>query len=102
MHTTSIFRQLRINIERAFGVYVHRWAILRAPLVILSGKVGPLVMCICHLRNDCNDEQQIKIEEIEDSNAINIQPKLFMETSSSAKAMKVLSVLITLSALSIS
>jgi hypothetical protein len=25
--------QLRITIERAFGVFVHRWAILRAPLL---------------------------------------------------------------------
>jgi hypothetical protein len=26
--------QLRITIKRAFGVLVHRWAILRAPLIV--------------------------------------------------------------------
>ena len=43
--------QLRINIERAFGAYVHRWAILRSPLVIPTQKVAPLILCLCRLHN---------------------------------------------------
>ena len=35
--------QLHITIERAFGVLVHRWLILRAPLVIPLQKVPALV-----------------------------------------------------------
>jgi hypothetical protein len=33
--------QLRITIEQAFGVLVHRWAILCAPLLCPMSKVGP-------------------------------------------------------------
>lgn len=68
--------QLRINIERAFGAYVHRWAILRAPLVVPTEKVASLVLCLCRLHNYCIDEKQNSIEEIEDSNAINLQRKV--------------------------
>jgi hypothetical protein len=35
--------QIRITIERAFGVFVHRWSILRAPLTIPILKVPALV-----------------------------------------------------------
>jgi hypothetical protein len=38
--------QLRITIERALGVLVHRWAILRAPLVCPIAKVLPLVLSL--------------------------------------------------------
>ena len=41
--------QLRITIERAFGVLVHRWAILRSPLNIPLQKVTALLMCLCRL-----------------------------------------------------
>jgi hypothetical protein len=47
---------LRITIERAFGVLVHRWAILRGPLVIPVQKVAPLVNCLCCLHNFCIDK----------------------------------------------
>jgi hypothetical protein len=45
--------QLRITIERAFGVLVHRWAILRGPLLMPIGKVAPFVNCLCCLHNFC-------------------------------------------------
>jgi hypothetical protein len=48
--------QLKITIERAFGVVVHRWAILRGPLVIPVQKVAPLVKCLCCLHNFCIDK----------------------------------------------
>jgi hypothetical protein len=45
--------QLRITIERSFGVLVHRWAILRGPLVVPVEKVAPLINCLCCLHNYC-------------------------------------------------
>ena len=49
--------QLRITIERAFGMLVHRWAILRGPLVVPVMKVGNLLNCLCILHNYCIDER---------------------------------------------
>jgi hypothetical protein len=50
--------QLRINIERAFGMLVHRWALLRRPM---SSRMGPLkqislTMALCSLHNFCLDD----------------------------------------------
>ena len=50
--------QLRITIERAFGVLIHRWAILRRPLTSPLAKVGPFVMCLCRLHNYCIDQNK--------------------------------------------
>jgi hypothetical protein len=47
--------QLRITIERAFGILIHRWGILRKPLSCPVSKVGALVMCLCRLHNFCID-----------------------------------------------
>ncbi len=47
--------QVRITIERAFGILVHRWGILRRPLSISILKVPPLVMCLMKLHNFCID-----------------------------------------------
>ena len=47
--------QLRITIERAFGVLVHRWSILWRPTTCPLAKVSPLVMCLCRLHNFCID-----------------------------------------------
>jgi hypothetical protein len=49
--------QLRITIERAFGVLVHRWSILRGPLTIPLFKVVPLVQALCKLHNFCINER---------------------------------------------
>lgn len=65
--------QLRITIERAFGVFVHRWAILRAPLTVPTANIAPLVMCLCRLHNFCIDESQSVLDEIDTDNARNIQ-----------------------------
>ncbi|KAL7550464.1 hypothetical protein ACHAWF_013689, partial [Thalassiosira exigua] len=43
--------QLLIIIERCFGVFVHCWAILRAPLTIPIQKVAPLVEALVRLHN---------------------------------------------------
>jgi hypothetical protein len=47
--------QLRITIERAFGILVHRFGVLRAPLSISIKKVPPMVMCLMKLHNYCID-----------------------------------------------
>ena len=49
--------QLRITIERAFGVLVHRWSILRGPLTVPLFKVVPLVQTLCKLHNFCIDQR---------------------------------------------
>ena len=48
--------QLRINIERAFGMLVYRWSILRGALVFPLAKVAPFVNCLCILHNYCIDQ----------------------------------------------
>ena len=47
--------QLRITIERAFGILVHRWGVLRKPLNVHIGRVSALVTCLCRLHNYCID-----------------------------------------------
>jgi hypothetical protein len=49
--------QLRINIECAFGKFVHRWGILRAaiPLNISLTKTISLVIALAKLHNFCMD-----------------------------------------------
>jgi hypothetical protein len=49
------FSQLRITIERAFGILVHRFGVLRAPLSISIKKVPPMIMCLMRLHNYCID-----------------------------------------------
>jgi hypothetical protein len=56
--------QLRITIERAFGVFVHRWAILRSPLVIPLVKTTPLVASLIRLHNFCIREKETIIPKI--------------------------------------
>lgn len=43
--------QLRITVERAFGILVHRFAILRAPLSMSIKKVPAMVMALMRLHN---------------------------------------------------
>ena len=52
--------QLRINIECAFGMLVHRWGVLRKPIpmrVSLS-RTNAMVMALCQLHNFCIDEKE--------------------------------------------
>lgn len=49
--------QVRITIERAFGIFVHRWGILRRPLSISMLKVPPLIMALMKLHNFCIDSK---------------------------------------------
>ena len=47
--------QLRITIERAFGILVHRWGILRRPFSSSILKVPAIVSCLMRLHNFCID-----------------------------------------------
>jgi DDE superfamily endonuclease len=51
---------LRIHIECAFGMLVHRWGILRKsiPMNIDLRKTNALVMALCRLHNFCIDENE--------------------------------------------
>ena len=60
--------QLRITIERCFGVLVHRWSILHAPLVIPLQKVAPLVESLIRLHNFCIDENEDNIISVPKKN----------------------------------
>ena len=70
--------QLRVSIERAFGVLVHQWAILRTPMNIPLYKVPSVVMCLCRLHNFCiesslsNREEEDKLQGIVEGDARNL------------------------------
>ena len=70
MHIIFYVSQLRITIKRAFGVLVHRWAILRRPLACPLYKVGPTVMCLCRLHNFCTDANEKDALKSMDQDAI--------------------------------
>ena len=61
--------QLRITIERAFGILVHHWAVLRRPLSMSALKVPAILTCLMKLHNFCIDEDSrrtpgtLKIDE---------------------------------------
>ena len=52
--------QVRIRIECAFGMLVHRWGILRKPMPqnVSLGKITALTYCLCKLHNFCIDEKE--------------------------------------------
>jgi len=56
---------LRINIECAFGMLVHRWGILRKPIPmgITIEKTNAMVYCLCRLHNFCINVQEGKAPE---------------------------------------
>ena len=54
--------QLRINIECAFGMLVHRWGCLRKPIPvnISISRICALVKCLCILHNYCINERLLR------------------------------------------
>ena len=69
--------QLRINIECAFGMLVHRWGILRKamPMGITVRKTSALVLVLCKLHNFCINErdENIPTPTASDSHEIGLQ-----------------------------
>jgi hypothetical protein len=66
--------QLRINIECAFGMLVHRFAILRKPIPqnISLKKTSAMVLACCKLHNYCIDENEITVPNQTGRDAVNI------------------------------
>jgi hypothetical protein len=66
--------QLRINVECAFGMLVHRWGILRRPLSAKFGlqKTTALVMALCRLHNYCINHRMDPGDPLDDDIAYNI------------------------------
>jgi hypothetical protein len=58
--------QLRINIECAFGMFVHRWGMLRKPIPSNIGlkRTTALVMCLCRLHNFCIDSRLLPTDNV--------------------------------------
>jgi hypothetical protein len=56
--------QLRINIECAFGRFVHRWAVFRAPMQqnVTLQKTSALVVACAKLHNFCIDETDTSMQ----------------------------------------
>jgi hypothetical protein len=66
--------QLRINIECAFGILVHRWGMLRKPMPVNMsvGKISSLVLALCKLHNFCIDKRCEDVESPTESDVANI------------------------------
>eukprot|EP00804_Cyclotella_cryptica_P020312 CCRYP_014047-RA/>CCRYP_014047-RA protein AED:0.35 eAED:0.35 QI:0/-1/0/1/-1/0/1/0/184 len=65
---------LRICIECAFGILVHRWGILRKPMPVNLSvqKISSLVLALCKLHNFCIDNASVGVERPEDAGIPNI------------------------------
>ena len=65
--------QLRITIERAFGILVHRWGVLRRPLSMSILKVPAIVTCLMRLHNFCIDYDSRRTVRATDRDERNIR-----------------------------
>lgn len=65
---------LRICIECAFGILVHRWGILRKPMPVnlTVQKISSLVLALCKLHNFCIDTSGNGVDSPEESDIANI------------------------------
>ena len=66
--------QLRINIECAFGILVHRWGMLRKPIAmnISVKKTTSLVYALCKLHNYCIESGDEQVDRPSESDILNI------------------------------
>ena len=64
--------QIRITIERAFGILIHRWGVLRRPLAMTILTVPSLVWCLLRLHIYCvnNDSRHTCCPELNDERSI--------------------------------
>jgi hypothetical protein len=75
--------QVRINIECAFGMFVHRWGILRKPIPSNIGmnRTTALVMCLSRLHNFCIDSRlgKVPVALLSDEDEIAIAGGIMMQ-----------------------
>ena len=66
--------QLRINIESAFGIIVHRWGVLQKPIAVNVSikRTTSLVVALCKLNNYCITRGDVSAEPPIGSDAVNI------------------------------
>jgi hypothetical protein len=66
--------QLRINIECAFGILVHRWGMLWKPMPVNLEvrKISSRVLALCKLHNYCIDKCCEEVDAPSDSDLFNI------------------------------
>jgi hypothetical protein len=59
--------QLRITIEGAFGMLVHKWAVLRKPMNtnLPVSSISRWVLALCKLHNFCIDEREAAMENLQ-------------------------------------
>ncbi|MGH3053645.1 MAG: transposase family protein, partial [Gaiellaceae bacterium] len=67
--------QLRITVERAFGMLVHRWGILRKPFApsISITKVIRTTLALCKLHNYCIDNGNAEVTRPMQADEANVQ-----------------------------
>ena len=80
--------QLRIHIECAFGMLVHRWGCLRKPMPMHFGthKISRLVLAMCKLHNFCIDCNHSDVAPTYQDDVFNISQAGGFDVSSSEDA----------------
>jgi hypothetical protein len=69
-----LHHQLRIRVECAFGMLVHRWAILRAPIPrgITIKRTVAMVSALAKLHNFCIDENEDDVPALSPRDLVNV------------------------------
>jgi hypothetical protein len=75
--------QVRIKVECAFGMLVHRWGILRKPISSTTGltKTTAMVMGLCRLHNFCIDQKLERRSQQEEATSGAAPPGLALDNS---------------------
>lgn len=78
---------LRINVECAFGMLVHRWGILRKaiPMNVTVAKTTSLVLALCKLHNFCINESDSSEEMLSTDEVTIAQSGGFDQSSSNCR-----------------
>ena len=74
--------QLRVTIERAFGLLVGRWGVLWRPLRVPLHRQARLILALCKLHNFCLDENPAVYAEVNPAETLsrNAQERRVFET----------------------
>eukprot|EP00804_Cyclotella_cryptica_P017177 CCRYP_013117-RA/>CCRYP_013117-RA protein AED:0.25 eAED:0.25 QI:0/-1/0/1/-1/0/1/0/208 len=70
----SFHSSLRICIECAFGILVHRWGIMHKPMPVNISvkKISSLVLALCKLHNFCIDNASVGVARPDEGDILNI------------------------------
>lgn len=56
--------QLRIRVEMAFGLLVHKWGVLQKPLAVDTFRVWKVVLAVGRLHNFCINQREYSLNEL--------------------------------------